>query len=252
MKSLFLFFAVASSQFAYVNDGPVAKENLADAVQTETTNKRSVQVYVNVQKLLANDKHKTLAVELLEIEHGKTKRLQSEALGDLFVDITPYIVDDIDQKNGSPHRQVLSTSFKDPNGNERFRKEIGLANQPAVDTVQSINEYFESEVFDNGDSAAPIINPNVVSNSLIIESSSEIQMKQIATMVKALDVRPPMLKAKMVIGRFEKDGKVKYLSRPSIMTIENLVGKVSIGATRLDGSLDGYSVELTMRQVAPE
>lgn len=71
-------------------------------------------------------------------------------------------------------------------------------------------------------------------------------------MVKAIDVQPPMLKAKMMIGRFEKDGKIKYLSRPSIMTLENLAGRVSIGATRPDGSLDGYSVELTMRQVTPE
>lgn len=250
MKSLCLFFAIVlTSQFLFANDDPITGEKPADIVKTENAMKRSVRVYVKVQRLLAGDKHKTLAVELLEIEHGKTKRCQNEALGDVFVDITPYIVGGEEDK--IPHDQVLSTSFKTLDGSERFRKIVRLANEPAIDAAQLLNKYFESEVVDDGDSA-PTIKANVVMNSLIVESNSKTQLKQIATMIEALDVRPPMFKGKITIGRMGEDGKIEYMSRPSIMTIENLTGKVSIGATRIDGGLDGYSVELTMRRATPE
>ena len=249
MRTILFFVAVLCWGTVSANDGllkkKVTRENSKGPIKFQNesdSDKPAIELYAVIKQEFANGKHKTLKVEKFKLAHGEKKRLEGDGLGDLFVDIVPYVISsDAESPKNEPALQVTEVK-----GKRRFRIVMRLSNAPSIDIAEALNKYFENEVTE-GDNLAPVINSEVVSNSLVIVSDSEVQLKQIKTMAEALDVRPAMIKAKMLIGETGEGEKPKYLSRPHIMTLENQPGKVSIGAQHPGGGTFGYSVELTMR-----
>lgn len=225
------------------NDQPAT--DTIDQDKAQQTEQATIKTYATVKKLLDGDKHKTLAVEMFEIKSGETKRIEGDGLGDVFVIITPYLLgEDVEASKWPQGKREI---VKGVDGNQQTQ--MRLSNAAVADVAEALNDYFKNEVFDENVSGAPEITPIIVSNALIVRSSSESQMKQIETMISALDERPRTFKAKIMIGRTEKDGSVTCLSKPTITTIENLAGRIEIGSQSVDGGWqEGYSVELTMRR----
>jgi type II secretory pathway component GspD/PulD (secretin) len=222
--------------------------NTLDQDKAKQTEQVTIKTYATVKKLLDGDKHKTLAVEMFEIKSGENRRFEGDELGDVFVIITPYLLGEDDRTSEQP--KVKRETVKDVGGQKRTQMLMRLSNAAAGDVAEALNGYFKNEVFDNNVGGAPEIVPETVSNSLIVRSGSETQMKHIETMISALDQRPPTFKAKIMIGKTEKDGSVTCLSKPTITTIENLAGRIEIGSQSVNGGWqEGYAVELTMRQV---
>lgn len=211
------------------------------------TKQATIKTYATVKKLLEGDKHKTLAVEMFETKSGEDRRFEGDGLGDVFVIITPYLLGEDDRTSKQP--KVRREAVEDVGGNKQTKLHMRLSNAAAEDVADTLNAYFKNEVFDENNCTPEIIS-EVVTNSLIVRSTSETQLNHIETMISALDERPPMFKAKIMIGKTEKDGSVTCLSKPTITTIENLQGKVEIGSQSVHGGWnEGYAVELTMRQV---
>lgn len=250
MRELWLLITVSMISvltlgLATANDQPAT--DTIDQDKAKQTEQATIKTYATVKKLLDGDKHKTLAVEMFEIKSGANKRLEGDGLGDVFVIITPYLISEDNEASERP--KLKRETVKGVGGNKRTQMLMRLSNAAVGDVADALNVYFKNEVFDENVAGAPEIIPVFVNNALIVRSSSETQMNQIETMISALDERPPTFKVKMMIGRTERDGSVTCLSKPTITTIENLVGRIEIGSQSVNGGWqEGYSVELTMRR----
>lgn len=228
------------------NDEPSTDKSGQDTA--EQICKPSITVYLTLKKMLADNKHQTLSVELFEQESGEKKRIEGGSMGDLFIEIVPYLI-----ANSEPETP------QDKEEEERLNQEhpdaaitdlvIRLSTAPALDVAETLNRYYKNEVSEDNKNAAPKISAVVLNNSLIVSTSSQAQMNQVKTMVSSLDAQPPMFKAKFILGRKEKDGSVTYISKPRILTMENLAGRLHVGQIpNFEESGEGYSIEVTMRQ----
>lgn len=241
----YLLIFLISSSYSIADHNPSTPNLKQDNAERDSD--PSIRIYLTLKRMLANNKHQTLSVELFDQRHGERKRIEGGTMGDLFIDIEPYSIADIELAN--PPENKLGQQPKLQLAEESTTNQVfHLSNAPAIDVAKSLNEYFENEASPDGKIEAPKILPETISNTLIVSASSRAQLDQVQTMATALDTRPPMFKAKLILGRKDKDGSISYISRPHIVTTENLAGRIQVGQKPIPGNpFEAYEIEVTMR-----
>ena len=90
---------------------------------------------------------------------------------------------------------------------ERKREVIRLANSPAGDVAQTINEMLRNERAAGPSPAGEVvIVPDVVSNSLVISASPQT-VEEIVELVKELDAQPSMVVVRVLMAEIVSEGK---------------------------------------------
>ena len=94
---------------------------------------------------------------------------------------------------------------------QRKREVIRLANSPAVDVAQTINELLRSERAAGSSPAGEVvIVPDAVSNSLVISGAPQA-IEEIVEMVKELDAETPMVVIRVLMAEIISEGKTSVI-----------------------------------------
>ena len=94
---------------------------------------------------------------------------------------------------------------------ERKREVIRLANSPAMDVAQAINETLRNErLVGPSSSGEVVIVPDAISNSLIISGAPQA-IKEIVGMVKELDAETPMVAIRVLMAEIISEGKTSVI-----------------------------------------
>ena len=171
----------------------------------------------------------TLAIQTLQSPNAEMIRLSGQELGDLFVDITPFRVENVNDAS-------TTTSRKLPDGTTETT--WYLSNVPAIDACHLL-----SEIELNAS-----ISSNDVENSITAVADSVDELTKIESFLNHLDRRPGMFKAKLLIGQEAPDGSITYFSKPHIFSIDNQTSRASIGTPTNELTIELFLSDVPFRE----
>ncbi|MGI9517897.1 MAG: secretin N-terminal domain-containing protein [Pirellulaceae bacterium] len=109
-----------------------------------------------------------------------------------------------------------------------------LQNAPAEDVYSSLENWQKSRLQTEDQTAAPILIPEPVSNSVIIACSDDADRQELDKVIRSLDQGPDLVQVKLTVKQMI-DGEEVTLTRPTITTLDNMQGTVQV---------DGLTIEL--------
>lgn len=165
----------------------------------------------------------------LRLQDGKTMRLSAPELENLFIEITPSLIERTTDQL-SIYRQ------KSPDG--EIRSNIQLQNVPCMDVEQSLND-IASTLGSNSRFASDVVN-----NSIVVQSKSSKDVSKIEAILKRLDQPRKMYRVKLKLGQINLDGSETIVAKPHLLTIQELPAKFTMGSGN-----DFVSVEAVMSPV---
>jgi len=174
-----------------------------------------IDVLLTVDLVSSETEERISIFRQLRLHEGETIRLCDAELENLFLEFTPNAIEQSNEK--------LSISReKTPEG--EIRSNIRLQNVSCFDVEESLNNI--ASTLDTTTRFAS----DTVNNAIIVQSKSSGDVSKIEAILKRLDQPRKMYLANLKLGQINFDGSETVVSKPQLMTIQELPAKFTTGS----------------------